>query len=66
MDVWILCLCKVIGIDMDLGSKSFGFNVVFFKVKVLKLYQFLRESFKSSKYFEFVEFVKEIEVLNVR
>lgn len=66
MDAWISCLCKVTGIDMDSGSKNSGFNFVLPKVKTQKLFQSLRESLKSSKHPELLEFSKETEVLNAK
>lgn len=66
MDAWISCLCKVTGIDMDSGSKNSGFNMMISKVKAPKLHQSLRESLKSSKHPELLEFAKETEVLNAK
>lgn len=65
MESWISALCKVTGIDMDTSSKSSGFNLVS-KVKAPKLHQSLRESLKSSKHPELLEFAKETEVLNAK
>ncbi|XP_022797946.1 dedicator of cytokinesis protein 11-like [Stylophora pistillata] len=65
MESWISALCKVTGIDMDTSSKSSGFNLVG-KVKAPKLHQSLRESLKSSKHPELLEFAKETEVLNAK
>lgn len=65
MDAWISCLCKVTGIDMDSGSKTSGFNFTG-KIKAPKLHQSLRESLKSSKHPELLEFAKETEVLNAK
>ena len=65
MDGWISALCKVTGIDMDSGGKSSGLNIIG-KVKGPKLHQSLRESLKSSKHPELLEFAKETEVLNAK
>ncbi|XP_078379462.1 dedicator of cytokinesis protein 11-like isoform X4 [Oculina patagonica] len=65
MDAWITCLCKVTGIDMDSGSKTSNFNLIG-KIKAPKLHQSLRESLKSSKHPELLEFAKETEVLNAK
>ena len=65
MDSWISALCKVTGIDMDVGGKSSSFNMMS-KIKAPKLHQSLRESLKSSKHPELLEFAKETEVLNAK
>ena len=65
MDAWISTLCKVTGIDMDTSGKSSGFNFTG-KLKAPKLHQSLRESLKSSKHPELLEFAKETEVLNAK
>ena len=65
MDSWISALCKVTGIDMDTGGKSGPFNMIN-KIKAPKLHQSLRESLKSSKHPELLEFAKETEVLNAK
>ena len=67
MDAWISCLLKVTGIDMDSGSKISSFNSIVSKVKGPKLHpQSLRESLKSSRHPELLEFAKETEVLNAK
>lgn len=65
MDSWISHLCKVTGIDMDSGGKSTSYNVMS-KIKAPKSHQSLRESLKSSKHPELLEFAKETEVLNAK
>lgn len=65
MDSWISALCKVTGIDMDSGGKNTSFNIMN-KIKVPKIHQSLRESLKSSKHPELLEFAKETEVLNAK
>ncbi|XP_074634034.1 dedicator of cytokinesis protein 9-like isoform X3 [Acropora palmata] len=65
MDSWIAALGKVTGIDMDSGGKTSNFSVIG-KLKGPKVHQSLRESLKSSKHPELVEFAKETEVLNAK
>ena len=65
MDSWISLLCKVTGIDMDASGKSISYTVLS-KIKGPKLHQSLRESLKSSKHPELLEFAKETEVLNAK
>lgn len=65
MDSWISALCKVTGIDMEGGSKSGPFSIIS-KVKIPKVHQSLRESLKSSKHPELLEYAKETEVLNAK
>ncbi|XP_073255433.1 dedicator of cytokinesis protein 11-like [Porites lutea] len=65
MDSWISALCKVTGIDMEGGSKSGPFSMIS-KVKIPKAHQSLRESLKSSKHPELLEYAKETEVLNAK
>lgn len=65
MDSWIAALSKVTGIDMDSGGKTSTFSVIG-KLKGPKVHQSLRESLKSSKHPELVEFAKETEVFNAK